>query len=376
MESESRLQITRRVTLVGATVNCILAGLQIIFGVVGHSQALLADGIHTLSDLSTDIIVLLASGRAAKEADEDHPFGHGRIETLATLLLAAVLALVGVGIGFGGFESIFDTKQPDIQAITLLFAALAIVAKEGLYHYTIKAARRCHSSLLESNAWHHRSDALSSVVVLIGIAGQLAGFPYMDAIAAIIVGLMIIFIGLRLGQKALYELIDTGLDADLVADIRQSMLDDRSVEAIHTLRTRSMGGLGYVDAEVLVNPRLTVSEAHYIAFQLEQMILKNFPQIADVQIHIDPLSETGHESVSDLPPREDIENDLEQAWRSIPRQATITRINLHYLNQVVEVDLVLSIRFNQAAYSDEVEQLMTQARQLGYIGKVNLYFEN
>ncbi|MFT5400325.1 MAG: cation diffusion facilitator family transporter [Planctomycetota bacterium] len=375
MESESRYQITRRVTLVGATVNCILAGLQIIFGIIGHSQALLADGIHTLSDLSTDMIVLLASGRAAKEADEDHPFGHGRIETLATLLLAAILALVGAGIGFGGFESILNPEQPDIQAITLLFAALAIVAKEGLYRYTIKAARQCHSSLLESNALHHRSDALSSIVVLIGIAGQLVGFPYMDAIAAMIVGLMIIIIGLGLGKKALSELIDTGLDAELVADIRHSMLGDRSVEAVHTLRTRSMGGLGYVDAEVLVNPRLTVSEAHYIAFQLEQMILEKFSQIADVQIHIDPLSETGHESVTNLPAREDIENDLEQVWRLIPRQATITRINLHYLNQVVEVDLVLPIRFNQAIYAEEVDQLMAQTRQLNYVGTVNLYFE-
>ena len=164
---------------------------------------MLADGIHTLSDLSTDFIVLYASSRSSKAADKDHPYGHGRIETLASMLLGAILGMVGIGIGIRGVESILTPGNINPEAITIAFACLAIVAKEGLYHYTIRAARATHSSMLESNAWHHRSDALSSIVVVIGISAQLMGIPYMDAVAAIIVACMISWMGLRLSRKAL-----------------------------------------------------------------------------------------------------------------------------------------------------------------------------
>ena len=197
MEAKQRQRVTQRVTLVGALVNCLLAALQIIFGLLGKSQALLADGLHTLSDLSTDFIVLYASGRASKEADEAHPYGHGRIETLASLLLGAILAAVGIGIGIRGIENIFDPQHINPKPITILFAFIAIVAKESLYHYTLRAARLTHSTLLESNAWHHRSDALSSIVVVVGITAQVLGVPHMDALAAIIVGAMILLMGFR-----------------------------------------------------------------------------------------------------------------------------------------------------------------------------------
>ncbi|UCH40922.1 MAG: cation transporter, partial [Gammaproteobacteria bacterium] len=257
--AEQRHRTTQRVTLVGAAVNCGLAALQISFGLLGKSQALLADGLHTLSDLSTDFIVLYASKRAAKEADEEHPYGHGRIETLASMLLGVILAGVGIGIGVRGVESILDPQRPDPEAITIFFAFLAIVAKEGLYHYTLRAARAIHSSMLESNAWHHRSDALSSIVVVIGISAQVLGVAHMDAVAAIIVGAMILLMGFRLSRKALYELIDTGLDFKLVDEVRTAMLDDTSVVGIHNLRTRSMGGQGYIDAHIEVDSDLTVS---------------------------------------------------------------------------------------------------------------------
>jgi cation diffusion facilitator family transporter len=374
MEADQRYRQTQRVTLVGALTNAVLASLQIVFGLVGKSQALLADGLHTLSDLSTDIIVLYASRRASKAADEDHPYGHGRIETLASMLLGGLLALVGIGIGWRGFEAVVDPQQTDPEAITIIFALLAIVAKESLYHYTIRAARAIHSSLLESNAWHHRSDAMSSIVVVVGISAQLAGIPYMDAAAAIIVAMMIFVMGLRLSRKALYELVDTALDATLVEKIQQTMTSSTSVEAVHSLRTRSMGGLGYVDAEILVNPRLTVSEAHFVAFQLEQLIKQEYSQIIDVQIHVDPLSESGHETVIELPPRARVEKDLALAWSKDGDSIEVSRFNLHYLHQGIELDLVLSNRFNQDEYAQQIEQLIQGAAGIEYIGKVNLYF--
>jgi cation diffusion facilitator family transporter len=375
MEIEQRHRITRRVTLTGAVVNCVLASLQIIFGLLGKSQALLADGFHTLSDLSTDFIVLYASSRAAKEADEDHPYGHGRIETLASLLLGGILIMVGVGIGMRGVESIVDPSFIDPEAITVVFALLAVVAKEGLYRYTLRAARKTHSSLLESNAWHHRSDALSSIIVVIGISAQLMGIPYMDALAAIIVAVMISLMGFRLGQKALYELIDTGLDLDLVDDVRQAMLANDSVIGIHNLRTRSMGGLGYIDAHIEVDSDLTVSEAHFIAHNIEFLVKRKFPKIIDVQIHIDPLDDAIKESVlAKLPERTTIEKDLQHAWDGVPESAQITQTKLHYLDKLIEIDLVLPASMCTPEHATGIDRLQQAARGLKYVGKVNIFY--
>lgn len=377
MAAEQRLRITRRVTLTGAAVNACLASLQILFGIVGKSQALLADGIHTLSDLSSDLVILFASGSAARAADEDHPYGHGRIETVASVLLGAMLVLVGLGIGFRGVESILDPVQQDPEAITLLFACLAIAAKESLYRYTLRAARKIHSSLLESNAWHHRSDALSSIVVVIGIATQLLGLPYMDALAAMIVAILIAWMGFKLGRNALYELIDTGLDLELVDEIKEVMRANSGVIGIHNLRSRSMGGLGYIDAHIEVDSDLTVSEAHYIAHRIEHRVKNQFPQIIDVQIHIDPLDDAVKESVlSKLPDRERIESDLEQAWATIAQRDQVQQLKLHYLDKLLEIDLVLPASTSSPDQQEPVERLRTAALALDYIGKVNIYYLN
>ncbi len=375
MEAKQRHRVTQRVTLVGAAVNCLLAALQISFGLLGKSQALFADGLHTLSDLSTDFIVLYASRRAAKEADEAHPYGHGRIETLASMLLGAILAAVGVGIGIRGVESIFEPQQGNPEAITILFAFIAIVAKESLYRYTLRAARLTHSTLLESNAWHHRSDALSSIVVVVGITAQVLGVPHMDALAAIIVGSMILLMGFRLGRKALDELIDTGLELKLVDKVRAAMQADASVVGIHNLRTRSMGGQGYIDAHIEVNSDLTVSEAHYIAHKIEYRVKKQFPKIIDVQIHIDPLDDAIKDSVlARLPERHVIEADLQQAWEGIAESARVDRIKLHYLDKLIEIDLVLPASMCTPEHEIAIGNLRDSARSLDYVGKVNVYY--
>ena len=373
--NDARQQATQRVTLVGAAVNFVLALFQITFGILGKSQALLADGLHTLSDLSTDFIVLFASRRAAKEADKSHPYGHGRIETLASLLLGAILVAVGVGIGMRGVDSILSPTQVTPEIITVFFASLAIVAKEGLYRYTLKAARQHHSNLLESNAWHHRSDALSSIVVVVGISAQLLGVPYMDAAAAIIVAGMIMLMGLRLGRKALDELIDTGLDFDLVDEVRTAMLADNSVVGIHNLRSRSMGGQGYIDAHIEVDSDLTVSEAHYIAHKIEHRVKKRFPKIIDVQIHIDPLDDGIKESVlAKLPERSEIERDLEAAWTGIAEREAVSQVKLHYLDRLIEVDLVLPAEMCSAEHRAAIDRLRECSASLDYIGKVNVYY--
>ena len=377
MRAEKRRQATQRVTLVGAAINCGLAALQIGFGLLGKSQALFADGLHTLSDLSTDFIVLFASRRASKEADKSHPYGHGRIETLASMLLGAILFAVGAGIGLRGLESIVSPPGTNPEVVTVFFACLAIVAKEALYRYTLKAARAHHSSLLESNAWHHRSDALSSMVVVAGISAQLLGVPYMDAAAAVVVALMIMVMGYRLGRKALDELIDAGLDFELVDEVREAMLADTSVVGIHNLRSRSMGGQGYIDAHIEVDSDLTVSEAHYIAHKIEHRVKTQFPKIIDVQIHIDPLDDGIKETVlAKLPERSAIEQDLANVWQGIPESEQVSQIKLHYLDRLIEIDLVLPARLCSSKHRAAVDKLEKSTGSLDYVGKVNIYYQD
>jgi len=374
MEIEQRHRVVKRVTITGAIVNCLLAASQIVFGIVGQSQALLADGFHTLSDLLSDFIVLFAVKQSSMAADDDHPYGHGRIETLATVLLGFLLVAAGFGIGYRGVNSIISSQQGNPELITLVFAALAIFAKEFLYRYTMHAAKKTHSSLLESNAWHHRSDALSSIVVLVGISSQLLGISYMDALAAIVVAIMIIFMGYRLTSKAFAELIDTGLDIELVTQVKSLIEGNESVHEIHSLRSRSMGGLGYVDAEIRVDRRLTVSEAHHIAFSLEKAIKTRFPKIIDVSIHVDPLTESGHDSVTDLPARARTLEMLNSAWADLPCSEQIEQIHLHYLKSQIEVDIVLPGTLFASEYNKQIDRLVEQTGNLQHIGKVNIYF--
>ena len=374
MEADNRYQIIKKVTLVGALVNSALAASQIVFGIIGQSQALLADGFHTLSDLATDIIILVAIRHSSKAADEDHPYGHARIETLASVTLGIILIGVGLGIGYRGIVSIFSPIGVNPDTITLLFAGLAIFGKEFLYHYTIRASKLVYSNLLESNAWHHRSDAVSSIIVLIGISAQILGIPHMDAVAAVLVAAMISTIGFRLMRKALNELIDTSLDFELVDNIKTFMLNNECIRAVHSLRTRSMGGQGYIDAEIRVNPRLTVSEAHYIAFSLERQIKVKFPQIIDVRIHVDPLAESEHDAVTDLPSRSQLLQEFQTAWKNIPCADQIESIHLHYLKDQVEIDISLPESCFAQNQSAEVDRMIQQTRQLPHIGQVRVFF--
>jgi cation diffusion facilitator family transporter len=374
MKSEQRHQTTKTVTLIGALINALLAFMQIVFGLLGHSQALLADGIHTLSDLGSDFIVLLATSQSAKVADKEHPFGHGRIETLASVFLGLILIGVGVGVGFRGITLIITPNHVVPDAFTLIFAIVSILSKEGLYRYTLKASKRIHSTLLETNAWHHRSDALSSIVVLCGISAQILGVPYMDSFAAVIIALMISFMGYKLARKAFDELIDTSLDHELVTNIQNTVEGNDCVKALHSLRTRSMGGQGYIDAEIRVNPRLTVSEAHHIAFSLEQQIKTQFPQIIDVGIHVDPLTELGHDWVTNLPSRQEILDRLIIQWTQVDCSARIQSIQIHYLNSQIEIDLVLPLALTDSHYQPQIDELISQATKINFVGQVNIYY--
>ncbi|HYW05198.1 MAG TPA: cation diffusion facilitator family transporter [Gammaproteobacteria bacterium] len=339
-----RYRDTRRVTLVGAALNLVLAAGKVAVGIVAHSQALVADGIHSFSDLLSDGLVVFAARHAHRAADQDHPYGHGRFETIATVALGIFLAGVGIGIAVDAVNRLFhpgELVRPGYAA--LVVAALSVAAKEWLYHYTVRVARRLRSTMLRANAWHHRSDAISSIVVIVGIAGTIAGLPYLDSVAAIVVAFMIARIGWDLGWKSTRELVDTALDEGRVREIRDEIRLVKGVRSVHDLRTRHMGSDALVDVHVQVDPRLSVSEGHLISELVHQRLVRRVPEVTDVLVHIDPEDdEVRHPSVH-LPLRAELMDDMRRRWREIPGAGRIEDVTLHYLDGRIRMEVVLPL---------------------------------
>ncbi len=371
-----RYQESRRVTLVSVAVNIALTILQVVIGIVGHSQALIADGMHTLSDLVTDAMVLFALKHGSKAADEEHPYGHGRIETATTMLLGGLLLAVGLGIAWRAGVRFFDPEPFVIPSlITLAVAISTLIAKEGLYRYLMRTAERFDSDLLRANAWHSRSDAISSLVVVIGIGGALLGFGYMDAIAAIIVSIMVAKIGAELAWAALRELIDTGLSADELNKIRASIQGVAGVKALHKLRTRRVGGQALVDVHILVDPRLSVSEGHYISESVRARLIHDVAPVTDVMVHIDTEEDMDTPSDNPLPTRPEVVERLGKYFSDIPQARHIERTTLHYANGSIEVELILSRSVLQDGEPVDLAARFNQAvRGDPYIGMIELYY--
>ncbi len=339
-----RSRATRRVTLVGASTNASLAVAQLFVGWLGHSQALVADSLHTFSDLLSDGIAYFAARHAHQAPDDEHPYGHGRYETAATLAIAVLLSLVGLGIAWSAGSRLFDPASlltPDV--LTLWAAAITTVSKEALYRYAMVMAKRLRSEMLKASAWHHRSDAWSSVIVFVGIGGTLLGLPYLDAIAAVAVGVMIVRIAWDLGSGAVNELVDTGLGPARLEAVRSTILSVGGVRDIHMLRTRRHGGQATADVHVLVDPWLTVSEGHMISLQVEQRLKREIDEIADVTVHVDPEDDSRAPPCNELPLRPEAMSQLHAAWSHLDCLAKARRVGLHYLSGRIDVDLYLPI---------------------------------
>lgn len=277
-----------RSTWVSVVVNVVLTAVQLLVGVLAHSQALIADSIHSLSDLISDFVVLVASHHSRKDADEDHPYGHQRFETGASLALGALLLAVGAGMLWAAFRKLeAPAEVPTVHVAALWVAGLALVAKEGLFRYMLAVARRVKSSMLVANAWHARSDAASSLVVGVGIVGNLAGYPILDPIAAAIVGFLVARMGWSFGWDALSDLMDRAVDQQEVEAIRGTLLETPGVQGVHDVRTRKMGDLIVVDAHLEVDGGITVEEGHDIAVRARQRVMQRH-RVLNLMTHVDP----------------------------------------------------------------------------------------
>jgi len=342
--SPERFAASLRVTLVNVTANLLLTVGQVVVGLVGHSQALVADGLHTLSDLVADFLVLFALAHGRKGADADHPYGHERIETAVTMILGGILIAVGAGIAVRATLKLAAAEAFVVPSLLTLWVALGtLIAKEAMYRYTMHVARRFDSNMLRASAWHHRSDALSSLIVAAGIGGSLLGFGYLDAIAAIAVAAMVIKVGIELGWHSLRELVDTGLEPEELEAIRRAIVDVRGVKALHLLRTRRVGGRALVDVHIIVDDHLSVSEGHQISEVVRTRVIKEVEPVTDVMVHIDTEEDVDDPSCANLPLREEVLPRLTECFRNIPEAAHVDRVTLHYLNGELHVELMLPL---------------------------------
>lgn len=372
-----RYQATRKVTLVGAGVNVGLSLAQLLGGFLFHSQGLIADGLHTLSDLASDFIVLVAAKFAHEKPDTEHPYGHGRIETLATSLLGAILLAVAVGIVVDALGRLFSPQrllQPEPLAI--LFAALAVVSKEGLYQYTMRVARKHNSTLLKANAWHHRSDAISSMLVIIGILGSLYAFPQADALAAIGVALMIGKIGFELLWNSAQQLIDAALDDDTVADIEASIGKIEDVVSLHQLRTRHSGSDTMADVHIQVSPEISVSEGHQISESVRKAVMQSVPSMIDVTVHIDPEDDGPGPRCDGLPLRGRLLQELDEVWRDQSLAQEIQDIKLHYLSGKIDIELYLLAAPHHPGTHAQINALIAATQRHPYISRVAVFFKH
>ncbi len=361
--SERRYHDTVRVTLIGSVIDLLLGVAKIVVGVLAHSQALIADGVHSLSDLATDFVVLYAAKHAREDADEEHPYGHGRIETIATVGLGVLLILAAIGIAWDAIDHMLAPETLELPGFwALVVAAISVVSKEAIYQYTMVVARKYKSKMLEANAWHSRSDAISSIVVLVGIAGSMAGYRFLDAVAAVGVGLMIAKIGWNLTFHSFRELIDTGLERERVQAIREAILSVDGVRSLHILRTRSMGADALVDVHILVDPELSVSEAHYISESVRLKLIKEIEEVADVMVHIDPEDDEHFQFRAELPTRTELEQWLQSRWSDIPAAARIDHLTLHYLEGKIRIELLLPLSVLEGGVNaDELRRQFAEA---------------
>jgi len=341
---KERYTAIRNVTLLGVIGNILLSIIKIVFGVYDRSQALIADGLHSLSDLISDGLVLVAAKYSSQDADADHPYGHGRFETLATVAVGGLLILVAVGMLVDAGRRLFEPAllwQP--TSISLAVALLSIFVKEALYQYTIYIAKRERSQMLRANAWHHRSDAISSIIVLVGVAGSMAGVLWLDAVAAIGVSIMIAHIGWSLGFSGVSELVDTGLSDKQLVEIKNIVQAVDGVRTLHGLRTRKMGATALVDVHILVNPRISVSEGHQIGEIVRASVVNKLDDITDVLVHIDPENDEEIRSNLNLPLRTEVTRRLQKCWEPLEANHAIDKITLHYLAGQLTVDIYLSL---------------------------------
>lgn len=293
-KEENFEQVAMRVSTISIVVNFILTVLKLLAGVIAHSGAMISDAIHSASDVFSTIVVIIGIKISRKESDKDHPYGHERLECVAAIVLATILAATGLGIGYSAVTKILAGNYENLAVpgiLALVAAIVSIIVKEAMYQYTKVYARKIDSSALMADAWHHRSDALSSVGALIGIAGARMGFPILDPVASAVICIFIEKAAYDIFMDAVDKMVDKACDEETETALRECAAGQEGVLGIDLLHTRVFGNKIYVDIEIEADGELTLTKAHAIAERVHDAIEKNFPKVKHIMVHVNPVAE-------------------------------------------------------------------------------------
>jgi len=337
-----------RVTVVGAVVNLALAIIKFIAGIMGHSTALVADAIHSLSDLATDLVVYMSLKISSREPDEKHPYGHGRAETIGSAVIGAAVLFVGIGVAWEVFLKARGGELHVTGLIAIMVAAASIVVKEALFRYTRRIGEKLRSESVMANAWHHRSDAVSSLAALVGITGAYMGYTILDPLAAIIVGIMIAGVGWKILWEAVQNLMDRGVSREELEKMKEIIIGDRWVVDYHELKTRKVGKDTFVDVHIQVSPRISVSEAHNIAESVRKKLRQRIDHVADALVHIDAEDDLigRHYQLT----RQETEEAIKQVIAEFPGVKIDGDMVLHFLVHKVCVDVTIAFDHDVSRY--------------------------
>lgn len=284
-------RIVRKLSLVGIIGNTVLSGFKIIAGIVGHSGAMISDAVHSCSDVFATFIAFLGVKLSKKPSDESHPYGHERFECVASLVLGVILLGTGLGIGAAGLKNIISGNYETLAVpgvIALAAAVVSIVVKESMFWYTRYYAKKINSSAFMADAWHHRSDAFSSIGSLLGIGGAMLGFPVLDSVASVVICLFILKVSYDILKDAIFKMLDTACDAGYEAELRQFVENQPEVVRVDMLHTRMFGNKVYMDLEIEVDGDKPLREGHAVAEQVHNGVETAFPDIKHIMIHVNP----------------------------------------------------------------------------------------
>ncbi len=291
---KNKAETIRHMTQVSLGGNAVLSAFKLFAGIFGHSGAMISDAIHSLSDVLTTLIAWVGVKLSQKEADEDHPYGHERLECVASLALGVVLLATGLAVGKAGLQNIFSGEELAVPgAVALAAAVLSILTKEGMYHYTLYHAKQINSSAFIADAWHHRSDALSSVGSLIGIGGAMLGFPVMDSVASVVICVFIVKVAYDILKEAVAGMLDTSCGESYEYRLMEYISRQEGVVCVDVLHSRKFGNKVYIDLEIGVDGEQRLTEAHAVAEQIHANVERDFPDVKHIMIHVNPAKIAG-----------------------------------------------------------------------------------
>lgn len=288
MEESERKKIANKISLTTLVTNVVLSFIKVIAGIVAHSNAMIADGVHTVSDVITTVAVMVGMNFSTKPDDAEHPYGHEKMEAVVAIMLSLVLMATALGIGYSGIQTIIHKSYTRPGLLAIIAAIVSIISKEWMYRYTVKAANQIQSSAMKADAWHHRSDALSSIGTLIGITGAKLGFTILDPIASLVVCILIVKVGVDIFIQSFNQLIDRSADKQTIEQIKENIWSVEGVKNIDEVKTRMHGSKIYVDVEIAVDSANTVGQGHEIAENVHQCIEKTVSNVKHCMVHVNP----------------------------------------------------------------------------------------